>query len=212
MSEKLKPCPFCYGVAEFERSGTSRQSTIVVCTECGARLETNETHNAGQEWNARSDAMSAAMTEAYYSEGVGEDDLKDCFRHHITTTISWLAFGARPGPEMQMYEEGFKAGYRRCQSDNELELGEEEDALYARARKLIGKLRESIKSGAVQLADVEDAVDLIIDQSAVKEEKPAYWVRYRVSDGRATFWETEVPDGQPLYRRAAPPVSRKVPS
>lgn len=53
------------------------------------------------------------------------DDLIDCFRHHITTTIGWIAFGARPGPEMQMYEDGFKAGYRRCQSDNEPELGEE---------------------------------------------------------------------------------------
>lgn len=113
-------------------------------------------------WNRRAVAMDAAMTEAYCTS---EDDLTDCFRHHITTTIGWLAFGARPGPEMQMYEEGFKAGYRRCQSDNEPEIGEEEDALSDRARRLVGKLRESIKAGAVQLADVEDAIDLIIDQS-----------------------------------------------
>jgi len=64
--------------------------------------------------------MDAAMTEAYCTN----NDLTECFRHHVETTIGWQAFGARPGREMQMYEEGFKAGYRRCQSDNEPELGE----------------------------------------------------------------------------------------
>lgn len=117
----------------------------------------------------RAASISAATAETRYT---GRDDLTDCFRHHITTTIGWLAFGARPGPEMQMYEEGFKAGYRRCQSDNEMDLGEEEDGLSARARKLVRKLRESIKSGAAQLADVEDAIDLIVDQAAKTEGRP----------------------------------------
>ncbi len=117
------------------------------------------------EWNRRSVAMDAAMTEAYCAEGADDDDLKECFLHHVRTTIGFLAFGARTGPEMTMYEEGFKAGYHRCQSDNEPELGEKDDELSARARKLVGKLRESIKAGAVQLADVEDAIDLIVDQA-----------------------------------------------
>lgn len=160
------------------------------------------------EWNRRAVAMDEAMTEAYCTS---DDNLGDYFRHHITTTIGWLAFGARPGPEMQMYEEGFKAGYRRCQSDNEPELGEEEDALSDRARMLVEKLRESIKSGAVQLADVEDAIDLIVEQSASQDAgTPAYWVRFRLSDGKATFWETEVPDGFPLYRRTPSPQPREV--
>lgn len=110
--------------------------------------------------------MSAATTEAYCAEGAGDDDLKECFLHHVRTTIGFLAFGARTGPEMTMYEEGFKAGYRRCQSDNEPELGEEQDDLTERARKMVGKLRMSIKAGAVELADVEDAIDLIIDQAS----------------------------------------------
>jgi hypothetical protein len=114
------------------------------------------------EWNRRSLAMDAAMTEAYYTDD--EDELTECFRHHILTTIGWQAFGARTGKEMQMYEEGFKAGYRRCKSDNEPEFGEEE--LSHRARKMVGRLRESIKAGAVNLSDVEDAVDFIIDQDA----------------------------------------------
>lgn len=80
------------------------------------------------EWNRRAAEMDAAMTEAYCTSN---DDLTDCFRHHITTTIGWLAFGARPGPEMQMYEEGFKAGYRRCQSDNEPECGDDEEDIAA---------------------------------------------------------------------------------
>ena len=117
----------------------------------------------------RAVSIGASLTEPC---NTGKDGLNDCFRHHITTTIGWIAFGARPGPEMQMYEEGFKAGYRRCQSDNEMDLGEEEDGLSARARKLVHKLRESVKSGAVQLADVEDAIDLIVDQAAKTEGRP----------------------------------------
>ena len=42
----------------------------------------------------------------------------------------------------------------------------------------------------------------------LEAETPAYWVRFRVSDGKATFWETEVPDGFPLYRRSTAPQSR----
>lgn len=100
------------------------------------------------EWNRRAVAMDAAMTEAYCTS---DDDLADCFRHHITTTIGWLAFGARPGPEMQMYEEGFKAGYRRCQSDNEPELGEEDDDV-----ALMRKTLEWIEDYALAFADLEE--------------------------------------------------------
>ncbi|MEK1908214.1 MAG: hypothetical protein AAAB13_20770, partial [Pseudomonas sp.] len=134
----------------------------------------SETHSS---WEERCRAILSALGFDFGSSRsevatADDGDLTDCFRHHITTTIGWLAFGARPGPEMQMYEDGFKAGYRRCQSDNEPEFGEEEDALSCRARKVVGKLRESIKAGAVQLADVEDAIDLIIDQAALHTPPP----------------------------------------
>ena len=49
---KLKPCPFCDGDADVERIGTSRVSCIVVCTECGCRLESNEI-GYGDWWNER---------------------------------------------------------------------------------------------------------------------------------------------------------------
>jgi len=49
---KLQPCPFCNGPAEFERIGDRKQSCIVVCQECGCRLESNEEGDAcGQQWN-----------------------------------------------------------------------------------------------------------------------------------------------------------------
>lgn len=52
MIDHLNPCP-CGGVAVFERRGTARVSSIVVCTECGLRLESNESDwNSGQSWNA----------------------------------------------------------------------------------------------------------------------------------------------------------------
>jgi Lar family restriction alleviation protein len=49
----LLPCPFCGGEAEFVRHGTPRQSSIIACTDCGARVETGETWNEGQLWNQR---------------------------------------------------------------------------------------------------------------------------------------------------------------
>lgn len=52
----LAPCPFCGGEAHFERTGTPRQSCIVACTECGARLETGETwEHSGKAWNRRAE-------------------------------------------------------------------------------------------------------------------------------------------------------------
>lgn len=49
----LLPCPFCGGAAKFERLGTARQSCIVACDNCGARLETGEIWNRGAQWNTR---------------------------------------------------------------------------------------------------------------------------------------------------------------
>lgn len=48
----LKPCPFCGGAAVVEREGTPRQSCIVLCEDCGCRLESNE-NGAGHDWNQR---------------------------------------------------------------------------------------------------------------------------------------------------------------
>lgn len=53
MSEMLKPCPFCGGEAEVEQQGSARQSHVIACIDCGCRLETGETWNAGSAWNTR---------------------------------------------------------------------------------------------------------------------------------------------------------------
>lgn len=49
----LLPCPFCGGEAGFERLGSMRQSCIVACSQCGARLETGEVFKCGTAWNQR---------------------------------------------------------------------------------------------------------------------------------------------------------------
>mgnify|MGYP007068285915 CR=1 FL=1 len=50
----LNPCPFCGGKAYFERVGTHRCSCVVVCEDCGCRLETNEEDIfCGMQWNQR---------------------------------------------------------------------------------------------------------------------------------------------------------------
>lgn len=52
-SVELRPCPFCGREAEIERHGTSRQSTIVSCTDCGCVLEGPEEFKHGRQWNTR---------------------------------------------------------------------------------------------------------------------------------------------------------------
>lgn len=52
----LKPCPFCNGSAVLERLGTNRVSCIILCEDCGCRLESNETDQwCGEAWNHRPD-------------------------------------------------------------------------------------------------------------------------------------------------------------
>lgn len=61
---ELKPCPFCGGEAEVERQGTSRQSCIISCTECGCRHEgPDEYEQCGYQWNIRAtdEVMPAAI-------------------------------------------------------------------------------------------------------------------------------------------------------
>lgn len=62
---KLLPCPFCGGDPDMIREGTRRQSCIIECTDCGARLETGEegTH-CGYRWNTRIDVRVTHQTEA----------------------------------------------------------------------------------------------------------------------------------------------------
>lgn len=62
---ELKPCPFCGGVATFERLGDSRTSTIVRCEDCGCSLENPETFDHGKQWNTRAtDPLLKEMAEA----------------------------------------------------------------------------------------------------------------------------------------------------
>lgn len=58
LREALEPCQFCGGEAEIERRGTARQSMIVACTNCGARMESGDvvgmTGPENYAWNTRS--------------------------------------------------------------------------------------------------------------------------------------------------------------
>lgn len=53
LENELLPCPFCGGEAEYERQGGWRQSEIVVCTDCGCRLEYNGSPELESNWNMR---------------------------------------------------------------------------------------------------------------------------------------------------------------
>ena len=59
----LLPCPFCgHDSPEFERMGTSSQSCIVICGNCGARHESGDEYlRSGSSWNTRA-ALSHPST------------------------------------------------------------------------------------------------------------------------------------------------------
>lgn len=50
---ELLPCPFCGGKAVYDRVGTHKVSCIILCIDCGCRLETGEEWNSGRRWNTR---------------------------------------------------------------------------------------------------------------------------------------------------------------
>lgn len=70
----LLPCPFCgHDTPEFERLGTSRQSCIVICGDCGARHESSdEGARCGSSWNTRAAALESP--ERVLINGLNEDE------------------------------------------------------------------------------------------------------------------------------------------
>lgn len=63
MSQELKPSPFCGNKeVSFERLGTSRQSCIVECGNCGCRHESSDEYEmSGRSWNERAELESASQ-------------------------------------------------------------------------------------------------------------------------------------------------------
>ena len=73
-NEELKPCPFCGGEAEFERTGTNRRSCIVTCTDCGATHEgPDEYDNSGSAWNTRANTVETARPSQSVDELTGNN-------------------------------------------------------------------------------------------------------------------------------------------
>lgn len=54
MNERLKPCPFCGGVAHFDEYGYGEKHRFVECSKCGAKSEIcAEFKTAARKWNRR---------------------------------------------------------------------------------------------------------------------------------------------------------------
>jgi transcription elongation factor Elf1 len=63
-ANQVIPCPFCgEKEIEVERQGNGRQSHIVVCTNCGCRLESNESDGSNTAWDTRSDEAVKCLQE-----------------------------------------------------------------------------------------------------------------------------------------------------
>jgi Lar family restriction alleviation protein len=56
----LLPCPFCGGKGEMVRTGTSRRSCQVSCTNCNCHHESSDKYeHSGSSWNTRIDYQDA---------------------------------------------------------------------------------------------------------------------------------------------------------
>lgn len=102
---ELLPCPFCgHDSPEFERMGTSRQSCIVICGNCGARHESGDEYlRSGSSWNTRA-ALSHPSTPqgwkdmAYAKLGAVRDKMAP---QHVDAVQRFLRdeYAAPPPPE-----------------------------------------------------------------------------------------------------------------
>jgi Lar family restriction alleviation protein len=69
--QNLEPCPFCGGRAALDREGTRQQSSIIFCSDCGARVEANETGEFnGDHWNRRFPRLSLSPMESESSDNL----------------------------------------------------------------------------------------------------------------------------------------------
>ncbi len=77
MSEELLCCPFCGAKSAYvERAGTSKASCIVVCGECGCRLESNEV-GSGKRWNTRHLPESLILVDkARWQDFINKEELE----------------------------------------------------------------------------------------------------------------------------------------
>jgi hypothetical protein len=110
MSRDLLPCPFCGGEPEIERLGTARCSMIIVCSECGCRLETGETFlSKNCLWNSRPqtfpqvaalEALKFVPEEVLTVDGTEPDTFESGFNMGVDSAISAIHRLSRPALEV----------------------------------------------------------------------------------------------------------------
>jgi len=121
----IAPCPFCGGEAEIESHGTSRQSCIVSCTNCGARAEGSNL----EAWNRRAEPSSIKPSETEWGVAI----LKE--RVNLYKRVRELE-AAPPAPSDALLT--LKALYDAEMMDAETEAGTALSVAMAQARKLLG--------------------------------------------------------------------------
>ena len=102
VSEKLKNCPFCDGLAEFERKGNARMSTIVRCRNCNCYLESGDEFDHESTWNYRKneqakqkriEELEEAFTKLFKDECKqfcmnNKEDCDKCWRNELYSKTS----------------------------------------------------------------------------------------------------------------------------
>lgn len=115
MTEELKPCPFCLGVAGIVPSEYRKH--VVRCQNCGAESATRKTEaEAVEEWNTRAESDEVARLKARIAELekareviatgwviVDESPPIVCYAVHDTINEAW---------------EEYQGGCGRCQEES----------------------------------------------------------------------------------------------
>ena len=99
-TQALAPCPFCgHEHPSFERLGTSRQSCIVVCGNCGCRHESSDEYgDSGRSWNERAGTQEGEPSERAtfvswlsetYPRSHDRSDAEHYWKHDHVSALAW---------------------------------------------------------------------------------------------------------------------------
>lgn len=147
MSTDLKPCPFCGGKAEFERTGTGRQSCVVACGNCGARHESSDEYGrSGDSWNER----AASPQPAAQPEQPEPGRLTDARIDAIWSSVFGSMFSgtSKPHDFRQVHRDFARAIEREVLSTTRKPLNQELIWLWTHCRAI--GMTEKADSGLMQ--------------------------------------------------------------
>lgn len=93
---ELMPCPFCGGEPRIERKGTARASMIIICDDCGCKVESGDvlglTKPESLKWNLRFNPMLDIICADSKNVRAQRDELREALRALLSDVDDGLSF------------------------------------------------------------------------------------------------------------------------